>query len=370
MSNSDLKYTSIHYHSYLQLDKILNAQKMRSKEDGKEAHDEMLFIIIHQVYELWFKQMIHDMTSVVKLFKQNKVDEKSIGPAVQRINRVNEILKLLIKQIDVLETMTPLDFLDFRSYLVPASGFQSFQFRMLEDMLGLPEESRVVYNNIHYRSEFEDEKQQQLADISRNQNLFKLINQWLERTPFLSFGDFQFLEEYRQAVNRMLNREEDAINSTSFLSDEDKKGRLKMLKGSEDYYKSVLNKYEHEKLMEKGEVRLSYKATVAALFINLYRDQPILHEPYLLLQSLVDVDELLTNWRYRHAQMVQRMLGKKIGTGGSTGHGYLEKTASKHHIFSDLHNISTLLIPRSELPPLPDNLIQQLSFYYSKHGNS
>ncbi|MEO6189207.1 MAG: tryptophan 2,3-dioxygenase family protein, partial [Saprospiraceae bacterium] len=119
--SSDKKYTSIHYATYLQLDKILGAQNTRSKELGAEAHEETLFIIIHQVYELWFKQMIHEIDSVMTMFRTHNVDEKNIDEAVLRLERVNEILKLLIQQIKVLETMTPIDFLEFRAYLFPAS---------------------------------------------------------------------------------------------------------------------------------------------------------------------------------------------------------------------------------------------------------
>ena len=144
------KYSSIHYTSYLQLEKILDAQSPRSKELGKEAHEETLFIIVHQVYELWFKQVLHEMESVMKLFQTNNVDEKNIDIAVSRLERVNEIVKLMIQQVRVIETMTPLDFLDFRSYLFPASGFQSFQFRKLEVMLGLKKEKRTSYTAYPY----------------------------------------------------------------------------------------------------------------------------------------------------------------------------------------------------------------------------
>ena len=126
---SDSKYSSIHYNSYLQIDKLLECQTLRSEELGVPAHDEMLFIITHQVYELWFKQMNHELRSVLDLFDDGTVNEKNMGVAVARLHRVGEILELMIKQIGILETMTPLDFLDFRSYLFPASGFQSFQFR-------------------------------------------------------------------------------------------------------------------------------------------------------------------------------------------------------------------------------------------------
>ena len=117
--SQEKKYASIHYASYLGLDRVLDAQHPRSASTGKEAHDEMLFIIIHQVYELWFKQILHEVDSVNTMFRDDVVDEKSIGIAVSRLHRVTEIQKLLIEQLRVLETMTPLDFLEFRDFLIP-----------------------------------------------------------------------------------------------------------------------------------------------------------------------------------------------------------------------------------------------------------
>ena len=107
--SEEKKYSSIHYASYLGLDKILTAQHPRSKQLGQEAHEETLFIIVHQVYELWFKQILHEVGSVMNLFKTKNVDEKNIDMAVSRLERVNEIIKLLVQQIRVIETMTPLD---------------------------------------------------------------------------------------------------------------------------------------------------------------------------------------------------------------------------------------------------------------------
>ncbi len=369
MADKDLKYTTVHYHSYLELDKILGAQKPRSAEqEEKPAHEEMLFIIIHQVYELWFKQMKHELDSVLDMFRHDNVDERSIGTATSRLERIEEIMKLLIQQINVLETMTPLDFLDFRNYLFPASGFQSFQFRMVEVMLGLEEKKRLTYNNHHYASVFTKDQRGELEEATKAGSLFDVVEAWLERTPFLQFGDFRFLEHYKKAVENMIKKEQNAINSSGYLTEEEKAGRLRMLGGTDTYFQSVLNKDVHKQMQEDGQLRLSYKATVAALLINLYRDEPILHGPFRLLMNLVDIDELLTTWRYRHAQMVLRMLGRKIGTGGSSGHDYLHETAVKHHIFTDLHNISTLLIPRSELPELPKELQLELGFYFSQKG--
>ncbi len=361
------KYSTIHYHSYLKLDKILEAQQLRSAELGEPAHEEMLFIIIHQAYELWFKQIIHELQSILKMFREDSVDERNIGTAVARLGRISEILKLAVQQIRIMETMTPLDFLDFRGYLFPASGFQSFQFRMVEVMLGLSEQERLTYGSGHYASVFPEEQQQVLADIYRSGTLFDAVESWLERTPFINYGEFDFLKQYEQAVRQMIEKEQEAIKVSIYLTEKEKIMRLAMLGNTDTYFQSVLSKDAHAALKAEGKLRLSYDATVAALFINLYRDEPILHLPFRLLVNLMDIDELLTSWRQRHAQMVLRMLGRKIGTGGSSGHEYLQATAAKHHIFTDLHSVSTLLIPRSALPALPESLMKQLSFYFTQN---
>ena len=130
---------NLYYNDYLQLETILDSQTPESQKYGVHAHDEMLFIIIHQAYELWFKQIRYELDSVVAIMKKRKIDDSSgeMGLVVRRLNRVNEIWKLCIAQIDVLETMTSQDFLEFRNFLTPASGFQSVQFKLIEAQLGL-----------------------------------------------------------------------------------------------------------------------------------------------------------------------------------------------------------------------------------------
>ncbi|MEM8907078.1 MAG: tryptophan 2,3-dioxygenase family protein [Bacteroidota bacterium] len=370
MEDDNQKYSTVHYKNYLGLDQLLSAQHPRSGSPETEpAHDEMLFIIVHQAYELWFKQIIYELESVLTLFQKRKVDERNIGISIGRLNRVVEIQNLLIDQIRIMETMTPLDFLDFRGHLFPASGFQSYQFRMIENLLGLEESDRITYNGCPYFSVFEKAKQQKLKAVVQTGSLFQAIEDWLERTPFIELGDFDFIESYQLAVDRMVDKEQKAIRASDYLSAENKQMRLEMLAKTDQYFESVLDKNRHVQLQETGQLRLSYEATIAALFINLYRDEPILHLPFQLLTCFIEIDQALITWRYRHAQMVQRMLGNKVGTGGSSGHQYLHETARKHHIFQDLHNISTLLIPRSELPQLPANIKMALGYYY-KHQSS
>ena len=360
------KYATIHYQNYLGLDELLSTQVLRSEQLGKPAHEEMLFIITHQVYELWFKQIIHELKSVIALFSIEQVNENNLGAAIARLDRVERILQLLIDQIGVMESMTPLDFLDFRSYLFPASGFQSFQFRAVESLLGLPEENRMTYHNKKYSSVFPREQQEMLTKIYEHGTLFDWINNWLERTPFLNLDGFNFVEKYKTAVKNMLARETQAIQNSKYLTKKEKLKRTEMVGSTQTYFKSILSKKYHNNLVKEGKKRLTYEATVAALFINLYRDEPILHLPFQLLTNLIDIDDLMTTWRTRHAQMVLRMLGNKMGTGGSSGYDYLSKTASRHQIFSDLHTISTLLIPRSDLPPLPPDIKKKLSYHFTQ----
>ncbi len=359
------KISSIHYINYLDLDKLLDSQNPLSKKEGQEAHEEMLFIIIHQTYELWFKQILHELESIMSLFKEQKVDESSMGIIVGRMDRVNKIMTTLVGQLEILETMTSLDFLDFRHFLSPASGFQSHQFRKLEVLLGLKIKKRHQFGGCPYHDQFQGEKKEEILSIEEEKSFFILIERWLERIPFLQMDDFDFTKKYEEAVNDMIDKEIEQINSAN-LTDNDREIRIKMINENKKYFSRVLSEKDHNKAINEGETQLSYNATMSALLINLYRDEPILHLPYQFLRSLVELDHKIASWRFRHVQMVEKMLGKKIGTGGSSGQGYLKETVDKHKIFTDLANISTLMISRSYLPELPKKIKNNLGFNYTK----
>lgn len=352
----------VEYGKYLRLETLLSLQEPRSAEEGRPAHDEILFIIVHQTYELWFKQILHELDSVLDVFGSESVDERRVGIAVARLTRIGEIFKLLIDQLRVLETMTPLDFLDFRDLLAPASGFDSYQFRMLEYKLGLPGERRIPVDKLPHVPTADRERLERAAD---GPSLFTLTEGWLERTPFIDTGDYHFWASYRTAVEAMLAHDRQTIESSPRLTEDARRMELKELERTEMNFRALFDTAVHDDLVERGLRRLSHKATLAALFIQLYRDQPILHLPFRFLEQLVDIDELLATWRYRHALMAQRMIGTKIGTGGSSGHQYLKSTVDHNRIFSDLFNLSTFLIPRSALPDLGPELQRRLGFAYS-----
>jgi len=356
----------VDYGEYLQLGKLLASQAPKSAEAGAPAHDEMLFIVVHQAYELWFKQILHELDSVMALFRHDSVDERSVGVAVARLERVVEIQKVLLDQLRVLETMTPLDFLEFRDLLVPASGFQSVQFRLIENRLGLRRNARVPLERSPASARMSSGQVEALRRSEGEPSLFTLVERWLERTPFLELPGFAFWEQYDAAVKRMLAADRATIEAHPTLSAPERDAQLRELERTAASFAAVIDETAHEKLREAGERRLSHRATRAALFIHLYRDQPILHLPYRLLTTLVDVDELLATWRYRHALMVHRMIGTKIGTGGSSGHHYLLSTVERNKVFSDLFNLSTFLISRSALPVLPADLERRLGFYFPR----
>jgi tryptophan 2,3-dioxygenase len=359
-------YPSVYYADYLQLDRLLSSQAPKSVEYGQPAHEETLFIIVHQAYELWFKQILHELDSVLEIFKKNYLEEKDVGVVVSRLSRITEIQKVLIDQLRILETMTPLDFLEFRDFLHPASGFQSVQFRLIENKLGLRPGHRKMYDKSAYYSFVTAEHQKIIQQTEDEPSLFQLIERWLERTPFLNFQGFNFWAAYRAAVTQMFQNDREVIQNNALLSDSEKSEQLQNLAQTEESFSALFDEEKHNRLIQNGYRRLSFKATHAALLITLYRDEPILHLPFRLLTVLIDVDELFTAWRYRHALMVQRMIGSKIGTGGSSGYQYLKSTLESHKIFTDLFNLSTFLIPRSALPKLPVEFKKNLGFYYDQ----
>jgi tryptophan 2,3-dioxygenase len=359
-----MKYDPIHYGEYLKLDTILNAQDLRSKELGTEAHDETLFIIIHQTYELWFKQIIHELDSIYTMFDTDRVKPNSLGTVNHRLNRVVQIQKVLNEQLNIIETMTPLDFMDFRDYLVPASGFQSIQFRMLELKLGLKQKYRLKIDTKFFNSRLNEEDKKLLNHMETLPTFLELIDKWLTRMPFSESKDYDFWDEYQIAINKMLDQDEETINNNETLHDTEKAMELANLKATKESFAILFDEEKYAELEEQGIMRISRKAKLSAIFIKLFRDEPILQIPNRLIDLLIDIDEMFTTWRYRHAIMVHRMLGTKIGTGGSSGHDYLKRSTENNRVFLDFFNLATFLLPKSHIPTLPKSLRKELGFVF------
>ena len=340
---------NLYYSDYIELNTILNSQHPRSFENMEDGNDEMLFIIIHQSYELWFKQIIFELDLVRNIFIRERINDNSpdMSNVVYKLKRIVKILELLNHQVSVLETMTALDFLEFRNYLLPASGFQSKQFRLIEAKLGLKMEERhkKEYYKHTRRGSLSESDMQDVTRVEGERTLKELIIQWLERMPFF---DERYWMGYRSTSE---------ANADKFWSDYRKA------------YQTSLSDNEGGRLAEfdtvffqQGRGDISPRAMQAALFITLYRNLPIFQQPFELLNTLSEIDELLSNWRYRHFSMVRRMIGIRAGTGGTSGAGYLEGTLSQHYAFREITEVATFLIERSKLPDLPNVLKEKVSF--------
>ena len=356
----------LYYADYIGLDRLLDCQRLESAHRGRPAHDEMLFLIVHQTYELWFKQILWELDDVLAIFGRSAVREEDVGRAVSRLSRIVEIQRVLIQQVDVLETMTPLDFLDFRDDLIPASGVQSVQFRLIENRLGVRRRDRLQLHDAPYTSRFRKGDRAALEASEKEPSLFDVLERWLERTPVLSFRGFDFWREYRRAVDSLLEADRKSIRGNPTLTQEEKSTQLAGLEATSLRFEDVFGRFsgkEAGKAATEGR-HFTRRALQAALLINLYRDEPILHLPFRLLTLVTDLERNFTTWRQRHAQMAQRMIGSRIGTGGSSGSEYLERAAERHKVFGDLVGLSSFFIPRSALPKLPDAVRGTMGFRF------
>jgi len=259
---------AVTYSSYLKIDELLSLQQPRSP--GPE-HDEMLFIVIHQVYELWFKELLHELDRVMRLLTDDQPHR-----AQHTLKRILAILKVLVAQLDILETMTPLEFLSFRSRLEAASGFQSDQFRQIEFTLGHKSDAAIA--------RFPDGSRARLA----------LSDRHAAATLWDAFLEYLSREGYPVPAEQ-LHRDRTAPVTAS--------------------------------------------AAVQEILIRIYRADPKNAE---LCERLVDLDEGFQEWRYRHVKMVDRTIGAKPGSGGSSGAAYLRTTIG-HNLFPDLWAIRAQL---------------------------
>ncbi len=343
-----MSHTPVYYGEYLQLDKIIDAQFPESFKDGQvPAHDEMLFIIIHQAYELWFKQVLFEVGSVLEIMNQPSINDNSseLQTVVHRLHRSVTILRVLVQQIDILETMTPIEFLEFRDMLRPASGFQSWQFKILEAKLGLKFEDR--FGKEYYTSQLKQKEIDIIKKAEDGASLLQLVNRWLERMPF--FENDKYWEG--EIIGNNAAQHPFWLTYQRIYTE----GLMEGERNNIDFFNKVF-------YTEDESRGLSPKACRAALFILLYRGYPMLELPFQLLEVLIEMDNQLGNWRYRHINMVRRMIGSRIGTGGSSGAGYLQGAMDKHNIFREITQLNSFLINTKKLPKLPAVLTKKLGY--------
>jgi tryptophan 2,3-dioxygenase len=246
------------YNDYLKVPELLALQVPQSQP---AHHDEMLFIVIHQAYELWFKLILHEMEKAI-----DHMAEANVLRAHHFMVRCNQIMKLLVQQIHILETMTPAEFLQFRSRLAPASGFQSTQFREIEFLAGLKDVS--YFKHFQSRPEFIAKLDQRMKGVDLRMAFYSMLRKMGYAIP------------------------EGAAEGELTASDE-------------------------------------AKSKVIAAIRPIYQKPAEFSQLYILSESLVEFDECLALWREHHVRVVERVIGFKPGTGGSSGVEYLRSTVTK-----------------------------------------
>ena len=251
--------------------------------------------------------------------------------------------------MDVLETLTPLDFLDFRSYLMPASGFQSVQFRLIENTFGLLERDRLKVEGHDYVATLREDHAELVRRSESAPSLFDHVERWLTRLPFVRRDGYDFVASYAHAATEMHALARAGIEGRGDLNAEVRRKQLEAFESSVRRFDVVFDRTGWAREVREGGRRFSHEAFMAALFISLYREDPILQVPFQILESLIDIDETLTLWRQRHALMAHRMLGRLVGSAGS-GYAYLDETAKRYTPFKDLFDVSTYLLPRVDRP--------------------
>ncbi|XP_062590509.1 tryptophan 2,3-dioxygenase-like isoform X2 [Saccostrea cucullata] len=321
--------TELTYDSYLGLDKLLHCQDLETEKAGNKVDEEHLFIIVHQVFELWFKQILVDLRTIVGTFPKLDVKNRDFAGIPSKLGRIILILKLIIGHFEIIETMPPATFLNFRKYLKSGSGFQSLQFRLIENTLGLLKETRKAHKQgKDYTDEFNATQRVEAEKSEKGPSLFAVFENWLERI-FREFVDDK--KTYCDGLEKMVDAwSKDAGNQCD---------------------KDALMGIIEEKKYEKSGKRLSYEAFHGALLISLYQEDPEFQKAYETIKLVMDVDALVSKWRHSHVLMVHRMLGKKTGTGGTSGYDYLKKTnEDDYRVFIELFHLSAFLIPYEYKP--------------------
>lgn len=355
---------AITYWDYIKLEELLSLQGGRAGEAAELSNDEVMFITIHQIEELWFRLVLRELVSVRDLFRLVPVPEQSLASAVRGIDRMTLLLHNAASHLGVMETMTTRDYLSFRDKLYPASGFQSAQLREIEILAGLPEEDRIpLGHEKSYMKMLEGPdgtptpaSRRVVARLADKPTLRDAVREWLYRTPIQGSVPGRpddaarlaaFIDAY-SAAHEKSARAGLALALQACTSERDAE-RLearyaKEIAGARAFLRG-------EDVPEPERERTS-RVRAALVFIESYREIPLLAWPRAIIEALVGFEQAFVMFRQRHARMVERVIGRRTGTGGSAGVEYLDRTALEYRIFRDVWAVRTILIPESALPPL------------------
>ncbi len=350
------------YWDYVKIEELLSLQGGLPDRGAESDNDEVMFIVVHQIDELWLKLALRELVTLRNLFANAPVAEQSLAMAARSIRRTDLLFQLLSQHFPLMETLTTRDYLGFRDKLTPASGFQSAQLREIEILFGLPDEDRIPLGGEHsYMQALRNAdgspspaSRRVEARLQDRPTLKDAMHAWLYRTPIQGSsphepGDaevvLRFVEAYlaahARAAETSLGYGIDAATTS------DARARLEARYERE---KASARAYLLAEDVDAAQRPRALRIRAAIVFIESYRELPLLAWPREVIDGIVALEQSFVIFRQRHARMVERVIGRRTGTGGSAGVEYLDQTALRYRIFREVWAARTLLIRRAELP--------------------
>ncbi|MFO7567520.1 MAG: tryptophan 2,3-dioxygenase family protein [Enhygromyxa sp.] len=352
------------YWDYIKVEQLLSLQGGLGEDERELVNDEVMFIVIHQIDELWFKLALRELVAIRDLFAAEQVAEQSLSSAVRGLRRTVLLFQQVAAHFALMETLTTRDYLAFRDKLYPASGFQSAQLREIEILMGLEADDRIPLGHEGYLRALQhadgSDSPASLrvkARLADRPSLLQALHEWLYRTPIDGSlpddpGDEQRVRETIEGFLQAHLREIETVRLQAMddaLTDADR-GRLdaryrKEVEGARAFLLA-------EDLTDASPTQRRRRSRIRAalLFIESYRELPLLAWPREVLDSIVALEQAFVIFRQRHARMVERVIGRRTGTGGSAGVDYLDQTALQYRVFRDVWAVRTMLLREQALP--------------------
>lgn len=349
----------ISYWDYIRVEDLLSLQTGTRSTESELGNDEVLFVTVHQIFELWFKLVLRELEAVRSVFRQNPVPDQELSAACRSLRRCVTIFEVAAEHWKVVESLTTRDYLAFRDQLVGASGFQSAQIRQLEILLGLEDELRVgcageaSYKEVLKRPDGGSTPSLERVEkqLASGPSFRAALYDWLARTPIDGSSDEASVRAYTESF--LASHEAQArrlVETTSSALPQMDRDVLRTRYDREvEQARAFLEARDLEHLPE-GERQKRRHARAALVFIESHRELPRLAWPREVVESTLVLEQSMIIWRWRHARMVERVIGRRVGTGGSGGVAYLDATAQRYRVFDDLWAVRTLLL-KSELTP-------------------
>ncbi len=362
------------YWDYIRVEDLLSLQGGRDGGDEHLSNDEVRFIVVHQIDELWFKLVLRELATARRLFARVPVPESDLAIAVAALRRVTIVFGLAATHFELMETMRTQDYLLFRDKLYPASGFQSAQLREIEILMGLDDRDRIALGQEYsYKTALKGPGATSSPALLRVEarerdkpTLKEAVLSWLSRTPIdgSSPGDAgdaavvaSFVAHYLKGHERLLaDACTYAISLQASTGENEQKLRAR-------YDAQFASARTHLLALDVDETQrpATMRLRAAILFVDSYRSLPLLSWPGQVIDTLIECEQSMLVFRQRHARMVERVIGRRVGTGGSDGVAYLDATALKYRVFPEIWAARTLLLPPELCPPVTNRA------YYGFH---